>query len=347
MAGNTGPEYFGTVIARIGYQRIGRRAFQRRSDRLTRQRVPASDCAVCAAGQQLRTGRQERHGPDRGARACQRSQDAPPLAIDDRHGSADARSRDHCPIRRDRQRDDRCWTGLDFADLLGPDGQKVHLAVGTARRDLSVRRDRNGVKRRRQRDDIRRALWQWPDPDREIITDADQRFPVRREGNAVNVLRMAFQHALHTDTERPKPHGAVPGCGCQHRTVGRHGKRRNRPASEYGLSQPSPPLFFQIAIIRDAAILQEDDRIHRVGMEAKNLLGGFRRERPPDRRCVEAAGPDALTIGRDRKRPNRPTVAGELSQRSFDIQRQRGGNRAETQAPIHCYPSLWWRPAAA
>ena len=46
-----------------------------------------------------------------------------------------------------------------------------------------------------------------------------------------------------------------------------------------------------------AAVLQEDDRIHCVRMKAKNLLRGVGRKRPSDGGSVETAGNDGLPVG--------------------------------------------------
>src|SRR5207302_10890944 len=175
-----------------------------------------------------------------------------------------------------------------------------------------------------------------------VITDADKRFSIRREYNAVDVLRMTFQHALRSGTERPEPYRRIPGCGCERRTIGRHSKAHNRPAMTFKnlirlLAARRPDRYSPIRSRGGrAAVWQEVYRVHCVGMKAKNLLGGFSGKRPSDRRGVEAAGQDALAVGRSRQRANRSTMAGKLSRGSFDTQRQRCRDCAEVQSPIHC-----------
>ena len=51
-------------------------------------------------------------------------------------------------------------------------------------------------------------------------------------------------------------------------------------------------------------IAQEGNRVHRIRMEAKHLLRGFARKRPPDGGRVETAGQGTLAIGRNCNGPH-------------------------------------------
>ena len=90
---------------------------------------------------------------------------------------------------------------------------------------------------------------------------------------------------------------------------------------------------------RHAPVLQEDDRVHRVGMKAKHLLRGFGRKRPSDGGSVETAGKDALAVGRNRDRPNRTTVACQLRSRRHRCDRQQRGNDTDANAQVHVRPT--------
>ena len=73
--------------------------------------------------------------------------------------------------------------------------RKYTLPLAPAGDDLAVRRDRDGIERRRQRHDGGAAAVERPDAQRRVVAGADQRLAVRRERDAVDVLRMAFEHA--------------------------------------------------------------------------------------------------------------------------------------------------------
>lgn len=59
-------------------------------------------------------------------------------------------------------------------------------------------------------------------------------------------------------------------------------------------------------------ILQEGHRVHRIGVKAKDLLGGFGLERPSDGGGVEAARQNIVAITGNRNRPHGPTVTCQL-----------------------------------
>ena len=59
-------------------------------------------------------------------------------------------------------------------------------------------------------------------------------------------------------------------------------------------------------------ILQESNRIHRIGVKSKDLLGGFGLERPSDGGGVEAARKNTVTVAGNRDRPHGSTVTRQL-----------------------------------
>ena len=78
----------------------------------------------------------------------------------------------------------------------------------------------------------------------------------------------------------------------------------------------------------DAAVLEPGDRVHRAVVEAHHLLGDVARQRPADRRGVEAAGDGVAAVGRDRQRPHRPAMAAQLRLRRA---RTQASNSSTTQ----------------
>ena len=193
--------------------------------------------------------------------------------------------------------------------------QKVHLAVGAGGDDFAVRCSHHCIERRRQRRHQRRARsLQRPDAHGCIVSGADHRFAVRREGNAVDVLLMALEHVRRAACERPQADRAIPRCRGERGTVGRHRERNDRPLVSF---KNSVGLLFARRPDGDtgvltggygAAVSKDRDRIHRAIMKAQHLLGGIAPKRPADRRCVEAARERRGAIGGDRKRAYRTAV---------------------------------------
>ena len=79
---------------------------------------------------------------------------------------------------------------------------------------------------------------QRPDPHGRVITRAHQRFAVGSERDAVDVLRMAFEHARRAARERPQPDGAVPRC--RRDAWCRPAKPRARRSARCGLRTLAP-----------------------------------------------------------------------------------------------------------
>src|ERR1700674_1545918 len=85
----------------------------------------------------------------------------------------------------------------------------------------------------------------------------------------------------------------------------------------------------------DAPILEPDDRIYRVIMETHHLFGHVARERPADRRSIEAAGNGATAVGRDRQRPHRAAMAAQLGLRRDKRDGEDRNNYTAAQQSCH------------
>ncbi len=133
-----------------------------------------------------------------------------------------------------------------------------------------------------------------------IVAGRDEAAAVGREGDAVDVLLMAFEHARRPAGKRPHARGVIPDW--RTRASPRRAKRQaRRPApcgprstmSRLGLARSPDRNAGVLAAGGDAPILQEDDRIHRAFVEAQHLLGRAGPQRPADGGGVEAAGDGA------------------------------------------------------
>ena len=229
------------------------------------------------------------------------------------------------PSPETAKRDDRRRRGLDLTQKFSGGREDVDLAVGAGGDDLAVGRDRDRVERGQQRRDHRRAAGERPDAQGRVIAGGHHRAAVGRERDAVDVLGMAFEHARRAARQRPQPGAVVPGRRSQRRAIRRHRQRhhRRRMAFEHharrrlaGLPDGDARI---LAAGGDAAVAEEDGRIHRAVVKPQHLLRAVALQRPADRRRVEAARDRRPAIGCDRERAHRPAVPAQL----------RGGVRRE------------------
>ena len=184
-----------------------------------------------------------------------------------------------------------------------------------------------------KRHDGRRAAAERPDAQRQVIARADQRLAVRREGDAVDVLLMAFEHTrLAAARQRPQPDGAIPGRRRQRRAVGRHREADDRRRCD--LRAPAPASAApgcQIAILPSSPPVTM--RPSGASATAFTALSWKRSTcsaalRVSDQRIaerVEAAGDRVRAVGRDRERAHRAAVAAQLR-----VRRTREQQRNET-----------------
>src|SRR5690242_16643851 len=108
-----------------------------------------------------------------------------------------------------------------------------------------------------------------PDPDRAVVTAADNLGAIRRKRHAVDVLAIALEDARWSAGERPQTNGAIPGCGGERLAVGGNRKRDDRcgVAIEHAIRRRlawCPDRDMRIAACgHDAAVFEPGDRIHR------------------------------------------------------------------------------------
>ena len=185
-----------------------------------------------------------------------------------------------------------------------------------------------------------------PDAQGQIVGHAHHRLAVGRERHAVDVLRMPFEHARAPAAERPEPHRVVPRGGGKRGAVRRNAKRddRRRVPFEHRIGLLFPGAPQRDAPIRAARhcapVAQQRDRVHGVVVEAQHLLGGIARQRPTNRRAIEAAGDRFHAVGRHRDRAHRPAMAAQLRvRRSADDQR-RNDQRNAAHA-LHSAAATW------
>ena len=187
-----------------------------------------------------------------------------------------------------------------------------------------------------------------PDAQRHVVARGDQRAAVGREGDAVDVLLMAFEHARRAAGERPQPHGVVPRGRGERRAVGRHRERR-RPAP-CGLRARVAGCRLARLPDRDARILAAgDDAAVRAGSATAFTAPSWKRstcsaalrvQRPADRRGVEAAGDRGRAVGRDRERAHRPAMAAQLRLRGqLGSQQHSQSDRTATMREVLAHQS--------
>jgi hypothetical protein len=244
--------------------------------------------------------------------------------IDDRHRAPDAGSGNQSAIVRRSNADDRRRPGREIGQRVALPRQQVEMTIGAAASDLAAGQHRHRVLRRRQRTHHRIAARHRPDSQCRVIAGADQKRTVRRESNIVDILAVAFEHARFAAGDRPQANATVPRRGRDRLAVRRYRQPGDRPLmssqDRIGLRPPGRP-------DRDPAILAAGDhppvgqkrhRVHRALVETQNLRGGILRQRPPDRRGVEAARQRRLAVRRDRQRANRAAVAAQLRLRRHE-----------------------------
>ena len=222
------------------------------------------------------------------------------------------------PSGETAERNHRRRRGLHLALLLARVIEEIHDAVRARRDNLIRRRDRDRAQRRRQGHDRRHAAVKRPDAQRQIVSRADDRFAVRRERDAVDVLRMPFEHARRA--ARRAARAARCGPTRRKRASRRPAKRERHDRRRVSL-QHRVGLLLAVAPDRDApvracrdgaAVSQQRDRVHGIVVEAQHLLGGVARERPADRGRIEAAGERRRAVGRNRDRAHRSAMAAQL-----------------------------------
>ncbi len=116
MAGDTGAEDLGAMVAGIGRKRIVRRADHRRPDRFAVRRIPAADHPVGAAGEQSAAVREKRHRPNRQAGADKRVSELARFPLDERNGAANAGGRNEISVGRNRKGNDGIGRGFNLAE---------------------------------------------------------------------------------------------------------------------------------------------------------------------------------------------------------------------------------------
>ena len=268
-------------------------------------------------------------GPHQGAFELARG------ALDDRDRATDAGGGDPPAVGGACHGNDRRRPRRDLADENAGSRDQIDLAVGAGGDDLAVRGDRDRIERRRHRDGDGRSLAvQRCDAQRRVVAGADERAAIRREGDAIDVLPVAGEHARRTAGERPQPRRAIPGGRGQQRPVGRdrQGDHRGLMALEHRRRLRLAPLPDRNARVlaagRDTAISQEDHGVDGTVVEPQHLLGFVVLQRPADHRAVEAAGDCACAVRRDCKRSHRPAVTAQLSMRRVE----KNGGAADDQA---------------
>jgi len=195
----------------------------------------------------------------------------------------------------------------------------MDMPVGAARGDFAIGCDDDGIERRRQINNCRRALSpQRPEAHGRVVSCADERFAVGRKGDRVDVLLIALEHGRCAAGERPQANRAIPGCGSERGTVGRYGERGDRSAVAFedhvGPRTAVPPdRDARIGAARDrAAVPQDRDRVHRIVVQSHHLFGDSAIERPADRGRVKASGKCGRTVLRYRQRTHRPAMPDQL-----------------------------------
>jgi hypothetical protein len=144
-----------------------------------------------------------------------------------------------------------------------------------------------------------------PDAHDGVVAGADDLLAVRRECHAVDVLRIAFEHARRAAGERPQADRVIPGSGSERLAVGRDSETDDRAsvAIENRVRRRltrHPDGDARVgATGSDTAVLQENDGVNGALVKPHHLFGDVALERPPDGRCVETAGDRARSIGRN------------------------------------------------
>ena len=137
------------------------------------------------------------------------------------------------------------------------------------------------------------AVAEAPDAQRGVVAGAHQFAAVGREGDAVDVLAVAFQHARRAAIERPQADAVVPRCRGEHRAVRRQRQRGDRAAVAV---EHSVGLRLALRPDRDmgvgagggdAAVLEPGHRVHRAVVKAHHLLGDVARS--SDQRIAEVS----------------------------------------------------------
>ena len=175
---------------------------------------------------------------------------------------------------------------------------------------------------------VRRAAGQRPDAQRRVVAGGDDRLAVGREGDAVDVILMALEHARLAAGERPQPRGVIPRRRRERRAVRRNRERHHRRLVAFkhgvGLRLAGRQIAMRVSspLGGGAAVGQQRHRVHRAVVEAQHLGGGVLLQRPADGGRVEAAGQRRLAVGRDRERPHRPAMAAQLRMRRDGGSRQ-------------------------
>ncbi len=131
-------------------------------------------------------------------------------------------------VARDGELDDRRRRGFDLAAHFAGGREEEHLAAGAGGGDLAVGRDRHRVQRARQIAHDDAAAVDLPDAQGGVIAGADHLLAVGREGDAVDVLRIAFEHARRAAGKRPQPHAVIPRGRGERLAVRRDGKIDDR-----------------------------------------------------------------------------------------------------------------------
>ena len=182
-----------------------------------------------------------------------------------------------------------------------------------------------------------------PDADGGVVAGAHHRVAVRREGDAVDVLLVAFEHARRSppssgqsrtvwsqDAEASvAPSGetasATTGAVCPSSTAS--GVRS--PALQSAMRPSSPPVTARpSASIATALTAPSWKR-----STCSAAVGG---QRPADRRGIEAAGDAPGAVARNADRPHRPAMPAQLGVRAGGAQhrRQQGSEGPKNRTSI-------------
>ena len=158
-----------------------------------------------------------------------------------------------------------------------------------------------------------------PDAQRQVIRGAHHRLAVRRERDAVDVLRVPFEHARLAAAERPEPHRVIPGRRREPRAVGRNRERhdRRRVPFQHRVGLRACPRV-QIAMRPSSpAVTARPSRSSATAFTASSWKRSTCSAalRASDQRIaerIEAARDRARAVGRHRDRAHRPAMAAQL-----------------------------------